>query len=61
MSLYNHLESKDAILDGIVEVVLANIELPSRGSLAWKPWVVAASVAAIDAAQWKSSSSQPLR
>jgi AcrR family transcriptional regulator len=31
MSLYSHVESKDEILDGIVDLVVSEIELPSRG------------------------------
>src|SRR2546430_8663184 len=31
MSLYHHVSSKDDILDGIVEIVVAEIELPSGG------------------------------
>jgi AcrR family transcriptional regulator len=35
MSLYNHVASKDDLLDGIVEVALAEIELPPAG-VHWK-------------------------
>ena len=35
MSLYHHVANKDAILDGIVDVVFAEIELPS-GEGGWK-------------------------
>src|SRR5260370_28052511 len=36
MSLYNHVANKDDILDGIVDLVLSEIALPSgRGD--WKP------------------------
>ena len=35
MSLYHHVAGKDAILDGIVDVVFAEIELPS-GDGGWK-------------------------
>jgi AcrR family transcriptional regulator len=35
MSLYHHVAGKDAILDGIVDVVFAEIELPS-GEGGWK-------------------------
>jgi AcrR family transcriptional regulator len=31
MSLYNHVANKDEILDGIVETIVAEIELPSLG------------------------------
>jgi hypothetical protein len=32
MSLYKHVANKEAILDGIVEIVLGEIELPSEGA-----------------------------
>lgn len=32
MSLYNHVANKDDILDGIVEIVFSEIELPSTGT-----------------------------
>jgi len=35
MSLYHHVANKDAILDGIVDVVFSEIELPS-GATSWK-------------------------
>lgn len=35
MSLYNHVASKDELLDGLVEAVVAQIEIPSPG-LPWK-------------------------
>jgi AcrR family transcriptional regulator len=35
MSLYNHVANKDAILDGIVDVVAGEIELPAGGA-DWK-------------------------
>ncbi|HEV8602835.1 MAG TPA: TetR/AcrR family transcriptional regulator C-terminal domain-containing protein [Gaiellaceae bacterium] len=35
MSLYNHVANKDEILDGIVEVVASEIDLPSDGA-DWK-------------------------
>lgn len=31
MSLYNHVESKEHLLDGLVDLVVAEIELPRRG------------------------------
>jgi AcrR family transcriptional regulator len=34
MSLYNHVRSKDDILDGIVDLVLGDIEVPGSGT----PW-----------------------
>jgi AcrR family transcriptional regulator len=36
MSLYNHVANKEEILDGIVDLVFSEIELPSPGS-DWKP------------------------
>lgn len=36
MSLYKHVANKDAILDGIVDLVVAEIALPSPGD-GWKP------------------------
>jgi AcrR family transcriptional regulator len=35
MSLYHHVANKDALLDGIVDVVFSEIELPS-GDVGWK-------------------------
>jgi AcrR family transcriptional regulator len=36
MSLYNHVANKDQLLDGMVDLVFGEIELPKAGS-AWKP------------------------
>ena len=36
MSLYKHVRNKDDILDGVVELVLAEVDLPEPGE-AWKP------------------------
>lgn len=36
MSLYNHVANKDDLLDGMVDVVFSEIELPSGGG-DWKP------------------------
>jgi AcrR family transcriptional regulator len=36
MSLYNHVANKEDILDGIVDLVFSEIELPAKGS-DWKP------------------------
>ena len=33
MSLYNHVANKDAVLDGMVEVVMVEIERSARGVL----------------------------
>ena len=35
MSLYNHVANKDEILDGLVEIVISEIELPAKGA-DWK-------------------------
>jgi AcrR family transcriptional regulator len=35
MSLYNHVSNKDAILDGVVDLVLSDIEVPPTGTH-WK-------------------------
>jgi TetR/AcrR family transcriptional regulator, tetracycline repressor protein len=35
MSLYHHVPNKDALLDGLVEVLLADIELPDPGAGTW--------------------------
>ncbi|MFQ6398234.1 TetR/AcrR family transcriptional regulator [Nocardia sp. KC 131] len=36
MSLYHHVPNKDAILDGVVDVVFAAIELPSADGADWR-------------------------
>ncbi|GII04864.1 TetR/AcrR family transcriptional regulator [Planobispora takensis] len=36
MSLYHHVPNKDAILDGVVDVVFAAIELPDAGCGDWR-------------------------
>jgi AcrR family transcriptional regulator len=36
MSLYKHVRNKDDVLDGVVELVLAEVDLPEPGE-AWKP------------------------
>ncbi|MDC3958877.1 TetR/AcrR family transcriptional regulator [Polyangium jinanense] len=36
MSLYNHVASKDDLLDGIVDLVVAEIEVPAIGGADWK-------------------------
>jgi len=35
-SLYNHIAGKDDLLDGMADLVLAEIDLPSRGGIDWK-------------------------
>ena len=36
-SLYNHVASKEAILDGVVELLFLEVELPAAGD--WRDWV----------------------
>lgn len=36
MSLYNHVANKSALLDGMVDVVFAEIELPSAEGIGWR-------------------------
>ncbi|MEE9312899.1 MAG: TetR/AcrR family transcriptional regulator [Planctomycetota bacterium] len=36
MSLYNHVANKDEVLDGIVDIVYSEIEMPKKGAK-WKP------------------------
>ena len=45
MSLYHHVANKTDILDGMVEVVFAEIELPAAGD-AWRPAMRARAVSA---------------
>lgn len=37
-SLYHHVPTKDALLDGLVEQLLAGVDLP-RGDVSWYSWV----------------------
>lgn len=45
MSLYNHVESKDDLLDGMVDVVVAEFESPT-GSGSWRPIIRRCAIAA---------------
>ncbi|HEX9357818.1 MAG TPA: TetR/AcrR family transcriptional regulator C-terminal domain-containing protein [Streptosporangiaceae bacterium] len=36
MSLYSHVDSKDALLDGIVEIMSAEAEMPPAGGMDWR-------------------------
>jgi AcrR family transcriptional regulator len=36
MSLYNHVSSKESILEGLVELVVSEIELPERDDADWR-------------------------
>jgi AcrR family transcriptional regulator len=35
MALYRHIESKDRLLDGVAEIMLEELELPSTGPAPW--------------------------
>lgn len=48
MSLYNHVENKDDLLDGMLDRVYDEIEVPAEGD-AWRPAVRELTVAAHDA------------
>jgi AcrR family transcriptional regulator len=45
MSLYNHVASKDDVLDGMVDLVVAEIELPSEGA-DWRQFMRSRAVSA---------------
>jgi len=45
MSLYNHVANKDDIRDGIVDLVMSEIEVPSNGA-DWKPAVRQSAISA---------------
>ena len=36
MSLYSHVDSKDALLDGIVEIMSAEAEMPPAAGMDWR-------------------------
>jgi AcrR family transcriptional regulator len=46
MSLYHHVSNKDAILDGVVDMVFAAIELPGVDGGGWRPAIRARAVSA---------------
>src|SRR5512133_3779044 len=48
MSLYNHVANKDDIRDGIVEIVMGEIEIPSGGA-DWKASIRRSSISAHEA------------
>jgi AcrR family transcriptional regulator len=48
MSLYNHVASKDEILDGIVDLVFGEIALPAEGA-GWRPAMSRRAISARDA------------
>jgi AcrR family transcriptional regulator len=57
MSLYNHVANKDEILDGIVDVVTSEIDLPSDG-VDWKTAIRQSTISARDVYlrhRWASS------
>jgi AcrR family transcriptional regulator len=37
MSLYNHVRNKDDVLDGIIDVIVGEIDMQQPASTAWKP------------------------
>ena len=49
MSLYNHVTNKDDILNGIIDIVEGDIELPSAGFDAWKAALRRTAMSAHDA------------
>jgi len=49
MSVYHHVANKDAIIDGIVDLVFSEIELPVPGGRGWKTEIRRRSVSARDA------------
>jgi AcrR family transcriptional regulator len=48
MSLYNHVDNKDDLLDGMIELVAAEIEEPDEDA-AWKPAIRQRAISAHDA------------
>jgi AcrR family transcriptional regulator len=48
MSLYNHVANKDEILNGIVDIVLDEFELPSPGGADWKGALRRTAISAYD-------------
>src|SRR3954464_6044310 len=43
MALYRHVGSKDRLLDGVAELIISELELPTDGAAAWEgAWVWAA-------------------
>jgi AcrR family transcriptional regulator len=46
MSLYHHVPNKDAILDGVVDMVFAAIQLPGVDGGGWRPAIRARAVSA---------------
>ena len=49
MSVYHHVANKDAIIDGIVDLVFSEIELPVPGGRGWKSEIRRRSVSAREA------------
>lgn len=47
MSLYNHIENKDDILDGMIDFVFSSIETPDP-SISWQQWVRRTGLAAME-------------
>ena len=48
MSLYNHVANKDDIRDGIVEIVMAEIEVPSTEAVDWKAAIRSSAISAYE-------------
>ena len=46
MSLYNHIKNKDDLLDGILELVVSEFELPPIDQLSWKKSLRQAAISA---------------
>jgi hypothetical protein len=37
MSLYNHVASKEDLVDGLVDIVFGEIDVPTPGAADWRP------------------------
>jgi len=40
MSLYEHVRDKDAVLDGVVELLVDEIEVPDAGAAGWREFLI---------------------
>jgi AcrR family transcriptional regulator len=49
MSLYNHVGGKEDIVDGLVDIVFSEIEVPAPGSVDWKTAMRARAISVRDA------------
>lgn len=43
MSLYEHVQDKDAVLDGVVELLVDEIDIPESGDTGWRDFLMAMS------------------